>query len=445
MAETAAAVVAPELVKELGASHESDSHLVKEDHQPAKRRRKLAGKAIDEGSFRELAGQVCRKRAMSSRFYFIDIICTGGEEDGELHEIVLKTQDLEPRSPLVEVKSLFKSCALGDQIRVTVIPLKREQREWLLLTPITVTRSWSSTGSVKPYVFAGLPVDFFPGRAPGQDALANDTRALCKFYTSSGTCLRGEQCRFRHTDDKVERQRWMWERAQLRRRRQTLRGDTTDLASKAPKRQRGQVFVDWLVSKFGASRLGSGTGVIDVAGGRGDVSFELTTKRGIPSTIIDPRPRRLNKLQRRWLKKSGFQWMSVEEINTLEMDSARRRKLDSLPAPRMCNQHLELFGTDFEAEQAEYISRSSILIGMHPDQATEYIVDVAIRHQKPFAVVPCCVFPLDGASLSFEEWCEHLMRKSPVIKSSFLPVVGKNRVLYYDPINESSAGSKHKG
>ena len=30
---------------------------------------------------------------------------------------------------------------------------------------------------------------------------------------------------------------------------------------------------------------------------------------------------------------------------------------------------------------------------MHPDQATDLIVDAALRYGKPFAVVPCCVFP----------------------------------------------------
>ena len=33
-----------------------------------------------------------------------------------------------------------------------------------------------------------------------------------------------------------------------------------------------------------------------------------------------------------------------------------------------------------------------IIIGMHPDQATEPIIDMALKYQKPFAVVPCCVF-----------------------------------------------------
>ena len=37
-------------------------------------------------------------------------------------------------------------------------------------------------------------------------------------------------------------------------------------------------------------------------------------------------------------------------------------------------------------------STCELLIGMHPDQATESIVDMALKYQKPFAIVPCCVF-----------------------------------------------------
>ena len=33
------------------------------------------------------------------------------------------------------------------------------------------------------------------------------------------------------------------------------------------------------------------------------------------------------------------------------------------------------------------------LVGLHPDEATEAIVDCALANRKPFAVVPCCVFP----------------------------------------------------
>lgn len=34
----------------------------------------------------------------------------------------------------------------------------------------------------------------------------------------------------------------------------------------------------------------------------------------------------------------------------------------------------------------------SLLVGMHPDQAAEHLIDFGLRNQKPFAVVPCCVY-----------------------------------------------------
>ena len=65
-------------------------------------------------------------------------------------------------------------------------------------------------------------------------------------------------------------------------------------------------------------------------------------------------------------------------------------------------------------------SRCSVVLGMHPDEATEDIVDLALKDAKPFAVTPCCVFPnqnphrhtADGRPVrSYEEFCEYLAAK----------------------------------
>ena len=65
------------------------------------------------------------------------------------------------------------------------------------------------------------------------------------------------------------------------------------------KSARCAVFATWLLDTFGAATLAAGTGVIDVAGGRGELSFELAVKRAVPTTLLDPRhPGKLSKAQR---------------------------------------------------------------------------------------------------------------------------------------------------
>ncbi len=48
-------------------------------------------------------------------------------------------------------------------------------------------------------------------------------------------------------------------------------------------------FRRWLVRTFGLDLLCSGSGVLDVAGGRGQLSFELVNLHACPSTVFDPR------------------------------------------------------------------------------------------------------------------------------------------------------------
>ena len=45
-----------------------------------------------------------------------------------------------------------------------------------------------------------------------------------------------------------------------------------------------------------------------------------------------------------------------------------------------------------ESEIRHILGNASIVVGLHPDQATGDIVDFALETKKPFAVVPCCTF-----------------------------------------------------
>ena len=81
-----------------------------------------------------------------------------------------------------------------------------------------------------------------------------------------------------------------------------LDGDPHENESKKDKAARASLFADFLVAEYGEAMLNFGSGVVDVAGGRGDLSFELHCRRGIRTTLIEPRPQKLTKAQRKYFK-----------------------------------------------------------------------------------------------------------------------------------------------
>ena len=81
---------------------------------------------------------------------------------------------------------------------------------------------------------------------------------------------------------------------------------------------------------------------------------------------------------------------------------------------------------------------------MHPDEATEPIVDMALAHGKPFAVVPCCVFAREAARAgrdrrtpagepvaTYEQLLDYLAAKDAGIRRAFLGFKGRNAVLFH--------------
>ena len=93
-------------------------------------------------------------------------------------------------------------------------------------------------------------------------------------------------------------------------------------------------------------------------------------------------------------------------------------------------------------EVSSTLASASIIIGLHPDQPTGDIVDAALSMDKPFAVVPCCVFPkiFDQRTLpcethvrSYEQFIEWIMLKNAMIRKKDLGFGGRSVVLYYDP------------
>ncbi|CAE7269483.1 KEAP1, partial [Symbiodinium pilosum] len=177
--------------------------------------------------------------------------------------------------------------------------------------------------------------------------------------------------------------------------------------------ERAQAVAELLLRVAGGNGiLNQGTGVIDVAGGTGLLSLALAL-RGVRATIVDPRrsagclPSRARKLMR----KSGAgplmgacrAWFGGRLEGS---DDSFSGSGDAVPA---CDEAL--------------VEGCSALVALHPDEATEAVVDAALRLRKSFVVVPCCVFArlfptrtLGGRGVAtLSEFREYLRRKHPEV------------------------------
>mmetsp|Transcript_15637 Transcript_15637/g.39804 ORF Transcript_15637/g.39804 Transcript_15637/m.39804 type:complete len:197 (+) Transcript_15637:998-1588(+) len=93
------------------------------------------------------------------------------------------------------------------------------------------------------------------------------------------------------------------------------------------------------------------------------------------------------------------------------------------------------------AEVLRALENASVLVGMHPDQATEPLVRAALRLDIPFAVVPCCTFAALNSHrkmaagqgvVSHKSLCAYLAELDPqrCVQGALLPFAGRNRLLY---------------
>ena len=248
----------------------------------------------------------------------------------------------------------------------------------------------------------------------------------------------------------------------------------------AAKSRHNAVFAAWLVDTFGVETLrggendgGSGThatrkhatsgGVVDIAGGRGLLSFELALEHGVPVTLVDPKPLRLNKKTRRrvrkWRRETFPEDASDDDSRVpvrhvraafegVEGVSAVSRRGE---AKRGFTQRKELVAATAEAQNEETTSRDAIaravreasaLVAMHPDQATDAVFETALALDKPFAVVPCCVFAdlnphrvlASGAPVrTYDEMMEYYQAMGPDVRRARLAFRGRREVLYRLP------------
>lgn len=93
-----------------------------------------------------------------------------------------------------------------------------------------------------------------------------------------------------------------------------------------------------------------------------------------------------------------------------------------------------------------------LLVGMHPDAATDCILDGAARFGTTAIVSPCCVRPKAwvywGNKLSHKEWQTHLIRRSAErglrLRRGQLRMSGANALLFGAPLVQASEGREEK-
>lgn len=254
------------------------------------------------------------------------------------------------------------------------------------------------------------------------------------------------------------------------------------------------MFAVWLVKKFGQPFLRKG--VVDIAGGNGGLSYDLSVRFGIKTVLIEPREVVLNSINRKrmsklcelrdairrgevnpnWSKRPNYG--DYEEDDGVVLEEAEnaayrgglpfthvRQEFHFKPATAadkyLTSQDIarDAPGTDklLSPEIRTHLERCTAIVGIHPDQATEPIVDAALAFNKSFAVLPCCVFANENPHRSvpnpsyvpgrecneedqttharipvrtYEQLVQYLLAKDPSICVAHLGFEGRNTVLY---------------
>jgi hypothetical protein len=135
----------------------------------------------------------------------------------------------------------------------------------------------------------------------GEAGLAGLERMACPFFARAGACAHGDACFYSHdaapggaaaatsaAGGDPPKKSGTWRRRRVR----------NNCKVGCLRR--------WLLDEFGVALLSEGGGVLDIAGGKGELAFELENLNRVPVTVVDPRPLNLGKFRRKLA--AGLYW-----------------------------------------------------------------------------------------------------------------------------------------
>lgn len=229
----------------------------------------------------------------------------------------------------------------------------------------------------------------------------------------------------------------------------TKNDDLQGHGDKQAKAMRARLFANWIVETFGEESLQRGSGVLDIAGGKGQLSVELAVTGQIPCTVIDPLIRKqqhtfpVKRDAKRICKANG---PMPRHLPTIFNQTDFLEKYGQANKEGNLEQSYDDCSLEEKSPDHLLVSNASCLIGLHPDQATQDILDIALKYNKSFAIVPCCVFPSffpqrqlrDGSNIiTYAQFIQYLLEQGPSLKQQTLPFEGRNIVIYRKVENSS--------
>jgi len=197
-------------------------------------------------------------------------------------------------------------------------------------------------------------------------------------------------------------------------------------------------------------RLNEGSGVIDVAGGSGHVSMALGMA-GIRATVVDPReavgklPGRDRKIWYRALKKARgenkvIQCLPCDNPIVVPYSTLRAWFGECPDGANSSHRHPDKEQIEVCSAEHDLVSRCSAIVALHPDEATDSIINVAVQRRIPFVIVPCCVFArlfpnrrLLGSNMpvsTYVDLIQYIKSKDVSIEESLLSFDGANIALW---------------